>query len=51
VLREAAPYVDQSVPRWVLIGMAGVLLLAVGITWESRVREARLAVGYLRGLR
>jgi hypothetical protein len=52
VLRHAAPYIaDSSVPRWVLIGFAGVLLVAMGVTWEQRVREARSLLGYVRGLR
>lgn len=51
VLRSAAPYVGDAVPRWATIGTAGVLLVALGITWEQRVREARLLVGYVRQLR
>ena len=51
VLRSAAPYVGDAVPRWATIGTAGVLLVALGITWEERVREARMLVGYARQLR
>ncbi len=51
VLRSAAPYVGDAVPRWATIGTAGVLLVALGITWEQRVREARLLAGYVRQLR
>jgi len=51
VLRLAAPYVADAVPRWVLIGAAGALLLAVGATWERRVREARQMATYVRTLR
>jgi cell division protein FtsW (lipid II flippase) len=51
VLRLAAPYVEESVPRWVLLGAAGALLVAVGATWERRIAEGRQLVGYLRGLR
>jgi hypothetical protein len=51
VLRLAAPYVGDAVPRWVLIGAAGALLVAVGATWERRVTEARHLVGYVRNLR
>ena len=51
VLRSAAPYVGDAVPRWATIGTAGVLLVALGITWEQRVREARTLVGYARRLR
>lgn len=50
VIRLAVPVVEP-VPRWALIGAAGVLLLAVGITWEKRVRDARRLAGYVRGLR
>jgi len=51
VVRLAAPYVEDAVPRWVLIGAAGALLIAVGVTWEARLREARQLAGYVRGLR
>ena len=51
VLRFAAPYVDQAVPRWVLIGLAGALLVTLGTTWERRLGEARHALAYLRALR
>jgi len=51
VLRLGAPYVADAVPRWVLIGAAGALLLAVGATWERRVREARQMATYVRTLR
>lgn len=51
VVRMSAPYVDDAVPRWVLIGAAGALLIATGITWERRLQEARHLVGYVRSLR
>ncbi len=51
VLRLAAPYVGDAVPRWVLIGAAGALLVGVGATWERRLTEARQLVGYVRALR
>ncbi len=50
VLRLATP-VAEAVPRWALIGAAGALLVAMGITWEKRVRDARAVAGYVRGLR
>ena len=50
VLRELAPYAEQT-PQWVLIGAAGVLLLASGITWEARLRDLRRAAAYLGRLR
>jgi len=51
VLRFSAPYVDAAVPRWVLIGLAGALLVTLGTTWERRLGEARHALAYLRALR
>ncbi len=51
VLRLAAPYVGDAVPRWVLIGLAGALLLAVGATWEHRLADMRHVAGYVRRLR
>ncbi|WP_282693600.1 hypothetical protein [Streptomyces sp. CC208A] len=43
-LHELAPYVVQLVgalPRWLPPAAAGLLLLAVGATYERRLREAR----------
>lgn len=51
VLREAGPYVGDSVPRWALIGSAGTLLVLLGATWEQRLQDARAVTGYVRGLR
>ncbi|MGA9748423.1 MAG: hypothetical protein WBQ50_13280, partial [Nocardioides sp.] len=51
VLRLAAPYLDDAVPRWVLIGGAGALLIAVGVTWEQRLHEARRLRQYVAALR
>ena len=50
VLRELAPYA-AAVPTWVTIGIAGVVLLVVGITWESRMRDVRRASHYVAALR
>jgi hypothetical protein len=50
VLRHATP-IAEAVPRWALIGAAGVLLVTLGITWEKRIRDARAVAGYVRGLR
>ncbi len=47
----AAPYVGAAVPRWVLLGLAGALLVAVGATWERRLVDARQLAGYVRRLR
>ena len=49
VLREAA--YAQLLQQWVVIGLVGAVLTVAGVTWESRVRELRLATGYLRRLR
>ena len=51
VLRLAAPYVGDTVPRWVVIGAAGALLIAMGVTWERRLQEARQVRAYVLGLR
>ncbi|MFJ8012281.1 SCO7613 C-terminal domain-containing membrane protein [Streptomyces sp. NPDC096339] len=43
-LHELAPYVVQvtgALPRWVPPAMAGLLLLAVGATYERRLRDVR----------
>ena len=50
VLRELAPYAEQT-PQWVIIGAAGIVLVASGITWEARLRDLRRAAGYLGRLR
>ena len=50
VLRHATP-IAEAVPRWGLIASAGVILVAVGITWERRIMEARAVAGYVRALR
>jgi cell division protein FtsW (lipid II flippase) len=51
VLWLAAPYVGDAVPRWVLLGGAGALLVAMGVTWERRLQEARHLMSYVRALR
>ena len=50
VLRELEPYA-ADLPPWVLIGAAGALLTAVGVTWESRLRDLRHAAAYVGHLR
>ncbi len=50
VLRELAPYAQQT-PQWVIIGVAGLVLITSGITWEARVRDLRQAAAYLGRLR
>lgn len=49
VLRES---VHASVlPQWVVIGIVGIVLTVVGVTWERRLAELRAAAGYVRRLR
>ncbi|MDN5744072.1 MAG: hypothetical protein L0H31_03005, partial [Nocardioidaceae bacterium] len=50
VLREIGPYAGDF-PKWAWIGLAGLLLTVVGITWERRLLEVRKAVGLLGRLR
>ncbi|MGW6275815.1 SCO7613 C-terminal domain-containing membrane protein, partial [Streptomyces sp. NPDC055060] len=43
-LHELAPYIVQvvdSLPRWLPMALAGLLLLAIGATYEHRLRDAR----------
>ncbi|MFD9441632.1 SCO7613 C-terminal domain-containing membrane protein [Streptomyces sp. NPDC060006] len=43
-LHELAPYIAQAmgaIPRWVPPALAGLLLLALGATYEQRLRDAR----------
>ena len=43
-LHELTPYVVQVVdalPRWLPPALAGLLLIAVGATYEKRLRDAR----------
>jgi cell division protein FtsW (lipid II flippase) len=50
VLRESGPYA-ADLPPWVVIGVAGSLLLVVGVTWEARLLELRRGAAYLGRLR
>lgn len=49
VLREAQH--AAVLPQWVVIGLVGLVLTVVGITWEQRLAEIRAAAGYVRRLR
>ncbi|MEV0222753.1 hypothetical protein [Streptomyces sp. NPDC050704] len=43
-LHELAPYIAQmagALPRWVPPALAGLLLLAIGATYEQRIRDTR----------
>ncbi|WP_203336379.1 SCO7613 C-terminal domain-containing membrane protein [Nocardioides limicola] len=50
VLSEASPWLGAIHP-WILIGLAGTLLVTVGATWEARLAEVRRAGAYLARLR
>ncbi len=43
--------VASAVPRWVVLATVGGALLGAGITWESRVRDARALASYATDLR
>jgi len=47
---ELGPYA-AVLPRWLSLGVAGVLLLAVGATYERRLVLAREAIGWVGALR
>lgn len=49
VLREGT--LAQVLPQWALIGLVGVTLTVVGITWEQRLQELRRVSAYVQGLR
>ncbi|MCL3818627.1 SCO7613 C-terminal domain-containing membrane protein [Aeromicrobium wangtongii] len=50
VLFNIGPYANAA-PRVVLIAVVSAVLLAVGITWEDRVRDGRRIVAYVRSMR
>ncbi|MDQ2837426.1 MAG: hypothetical protein M3Y89_08405, partial [Actinomycetota bacterium] len=50
VLWELGPYA-LAIPRWAVIAAIGVLLLAIGITWENRLGNLRRAHQQLAGMR
>jgi hypothetical protein len=43
--------VAVALPRWILIAAAGVSMLGVGMTWESRVRDGRAAARWIGAMR
>ncbi len=43
--------VAEAIPRWITLGGLGALLLAVGITWEARLRNLRSIRDHLASLR
>ncbi|QIX25445.1 hypothetical protein ncot_01705 [Nocardioides sp. JQ2195] len=48
-LREVTHAV--TLPQWLVIGLIGVVLTVVGVTWERSLNEVRQAAGFLRRLR
>jgi hypothetical protein len=40
-----------ALPRWLLIAAVGAVAIAIGATWESRVRDGRAAASYLSTMR
>ena len=49
VLREAT--YAQVLPQWMMIGLVGLVLTVVGVTWEQRLQEIRRVSSYVRSLR
>ncbi len=49
-VRHLEPIAD-AVPRWISLGGVGLVLLAVGVTWEARRRNLETAQHYLTALR
>ncbi|MFJ6393143.1 SCO7613 C-terminal domain-containing membrane protein [Streptomyces sp. NPDC091972] len=52
-LHELAPYIVQvadALPRWVPLALAGLLLLALGASYERRIRDVRRMRDFLGSL-
>jgi hypothetical protein len=50
---QLAPYLAEAydaVPRWVTIGLAGLVLLAAGATFERRMGDLRRVGRHVTGL-
>ena len=47
VLRLVGPEMKR-VPEWVALGVVGIILLALGATWEARMLDLRRAAHALR---
>jgi hypothetical protein len=43
--------VAPLIPRWITLGLAGVILLAVGANYERRLKEAKQAARWVTALR
>jgi hypothetical protein len=50
VLCNIGPYANAA-PRVVIIAVVSAVLVALGVTWEDRVRDGRRAVGLVRQMR
>lgn len=50
VVVELGPFA-LAVPRWIMIGLVGLVLLLGGITWEDRARDGRAAARFVRSMR
>jgi hypothetical protein len=49
-VRHLGPVVE-GLPRWISLGSVGLVLLAVGVTWEQRRRDVEATSRYLAALR
>jgi hypothetical protein len=50
VIANIGPWA-MAVPRWMLIAVLGAIAIAIGATWESRVRNGRAVASYVSGMR
>lgn len=50
ILANIGPWA-MGLPRWILIAVLGAVALAIGATWEARVRDGRVAASYVSSMR
>ena len=50
VLANISPWA-LALPRWILIAALGAVAIAIGATWESRVRDGRTVASYISAMR
>lgn len=50
-VRQVAPVIADHVHPWIIFGVIGAILVALGVTWEARLRDAQRVGDYLRRLR
>ncbi|MFL6089281.1 MAG: SCO7613 C-terminal domain-containing membrane protein [Aeromicrobium sp.] len=50
VLGNISPWA-LGLPRWILIAAVGAVAIAIGATWESRVRNGRTVASYVSAMR